>query len=195
MFMLAVARRWYGAGGGGGGHCTDTARDSALEVDSGRKIPCHFRGPRPASGLHQTFQSDTLPAELPPPSKVLTGSGKRTIMYIYHALINALSAQRCLCRMKGTSYRVNAKIIYNILLKQVCSCLILSWCEYAFLWLDKTGSKMAVDKTGSKMAVQLWTKFLFSQHLGSDIPRRSGDSLSTADSEKVEKELTLFHHL
>ena len=60
---------------------------------------------------------------------------------------------------------------------------------------------MALDKTGSKMAVNCEQNFYFCfflcspPHLGSDVPCRSGDSLSTADSEKVEKELTLFHHL
>ena len=54
--MHATARE-MGAGGGGEGRdgrgvggvdcCTDTVRESALKVDSGRKIPCRTRDSNP----------------------------------------------------------------------------------------------------------------------------------------------------
>ena len=50
------------------GGCTDTVRESALKVNSGRKIPCRTRDSNPrqyCAGL--AFQSDTLRDELFPP--------------------------------------------------------------------------------------------------------------------------------
>ena len=44
--------------------CTDALRESALKVDSGRKIPWPHLGLKPASVLHLAIQADTLPAEL-----------------------------------------------------------------------------------------------------------------------------------
>ena len=43
--------------------CTDTVRESALKVDSGRKIPRRTGGSKPASA---TCRSDALPTELHP---------------------------------------------------------------------------------------------------------------------------------
>ena len=43
--------------------CTDTVRESALKIDSGRKIPCPHRGIEPASAA---CRSDALPTELHP---------------------------------------------------------------------------------------------------------------------------------
>ena len=57
MLMHAIAH----------GGCTDTVRQSALEVDSGRKIPC--RGLEPVSVLRLAFHSDALPTELAPLSR------------------------------------------------------------------------------------------------------------------------------
>ena len=141
-----------GWGGGGGGTVLTLQETLHWKLTLGEKSHAASEVPDPHQDCARLFSQTLYPLSYPHP---LTGSGKKTIMCIYHALINTLSAQRCLCRMKGRCYRVNAKIIYNILLKQVCSCVIFGWCEYAFLWLDKTGSKMALDKTGSKMAVQL----------------------------------------
>ena len=45
--------------------CTDTVRESALKVDSGRKIPCHIGDSNPCIAL--AFQSDTLATELSGP--------------------------------------------------------------------------------------------------------------------------------
>ena len=45
---------------------TDTVRESALQVDSRRKISCRSRGLEPASVLRLAFQSDALPTELFP---------------------------------------------------------------------------------------------------------------------------------
>ena len=45
--------------------CTDTSlRESALEADSGRKIPCRTGGLEPASVSRLVFQSGTLQNEL-----------------------------------------------------------------------------------------------------------------------------------
>ena len=50
------------------GGCTDTVSESALEVGTGRKIPCHTGDSNPReSVLRLAFQSDALPAELFPP--------------------------------------------------------------------------------------------------------------------------------
>ena len=50
------------------GGCTDTEKESALEVDSGRKNPLQYRlGLEPASVLRLVFQSDALPTELSRP--------------------------------------------------------------------------------------------------------------------------------
>ena len=38
------------------GGSTDTVRESALEVDSGEKVPFPYRGLEPASVLRLTFQ-------------------------------------------------------------------------------------------------------------------------------------------
>ena len=60
------------------GGWTDTVRESALEVDSGRKeIILPHSGLEPTSLSRQAFQSDALPTELyprptPPPSVVRT---------------------------------------------------------------------------------------------------------------------------
>ena len=49
------------------GDCTDTARESALEADSGReKKSLTHKGFEPASVLHLAFQFDALPHELSP---------------------------------------------------------------------------------------------------------------------------------
>ena len=45
------------------GGCMDTTRESALKVDSGRKIPHHTVELKPASAA---CQSDAVPAELHP---------------------------------------------------------------------------------------------------------------------------------
>ena len=45
--------------------CTDTVREVALEVDW-EKNPLLHQGLEPASELQLAFQSDALPAELPP---------------------------------------------------------------------------------------------------------------------------------
>ena len=50
------------------GGCTDTVRESALEVDW-EKNPLPHRGLEPASVLRLAFQSDAVPAELPRPPK------------------------------------------------------------------------------------------------------------------------------
>ena len=51
-----------------GGLCgTDAVRESAPEVDSGRKIPCRNGGLQQASALHLAFQSDVLATWLFPP--------------------------------------------------------------------------------------------------------------------------------
>ena len=47
--------------------CTDTVRESALEVDSGRRIPCRTVDSNPESALRLAFQSDALPTEPCPP--------------------------------------------------------------------------------------------------------------------------------
>ena len=44
--------------------CTDTGRESAPEVDSGRKIPCRTEDLEPASVLRLAFQFDGLQTEL-----------------------------------------------------------------------------------------------------------------------------------
>ena len=49
------------------GLVTDTVKESAPEVDSGRKKTCRNLGLEPASVLRLAFQSDALPAELFPP--------------------------------------------------------------------------------------------------------------------------------
>ena len=47
------------------GGCTDTVRESALEIDCGRKILCRTGDPNPRqSVLRLAFQSDALPTEL-----------------------------------------------------------------------------------------------------------------------------------
>ena len=76
-----VSRQWYGCWRLGfltyaqmllqaiaHGGCTDTVSESALEVDSGRKIPCST-GTRThvISTLRLVFQSDALITELSPP--------------------------------------------------------------------------------------------------------------------------------
>ena len=66
MLMHAIACRG----------CTDTARESALKVDSGRKIPCRTGDSNP----RLTFQSDTLPTELFPAH---LGCVKSTIHYAW----------------------------------------------------------------------------------------------------------------
>ena len=43
--------------------CTDTVKESAMKVDSGRKIPCRTRGIEPTSAA---YRSDALPTELHP---------------------------------------------------------------------------------------------------------------------------------
>ena len=46
------------------GSCTDTVRESALKIDSGRrKKTLPLLGPEPASVLRLAFQSDALPTE------------------------------------------------------------------------------------------------------------------------------------
>ena len=55
MLMPAIAH----------GGCTDTVKESALEVDCGRN-PLPHRGFEPASVLNLAFQSDALPAEVFP---------------------------------------------------------------------------------------------------------------------------------
>ena len=47
--------------------CTDTVKESALEVDCGEKNPLPYRGLEPASVLSLAFQSDALPAGVFPP--------------------------------------------------------------------------------------------------------------------------------
>ena len=49
------------------GGCTETVRESALEVDSGRKKFLPHRGLEPASVLRLVFQSDALPTKPFPP--------------------------------------------------------------------------------------------------------------------------------
>ena len=49
------------------GGCADTERQSALEVDSGRKLPGLTGGIEPASVLRLAFWTDALPSELSPP--------------------------------------------------------------------------------------------------------------------------------
>ena len=50
------------------GGCTITVRESALKVDSGRKISLiAYRGMEPASGLHLNFGPNALPTELSRP--------------------------------------------------------------------------------------------------------------------------------
>ena len=49
------------------GSCTDTVRESALEVDCGKTNPLPHHGLEPASVLRRAFQSDALPTELSPP--------------------------------------------------------------------------------------------------------------------------------
>ena len=52
--------------------CTDTASESALKVDSGRKIPYHTRDSNPVQYCTLVFQLDALPTELfPPPSHLV----------------------------------------------------------------------------------------------------------------------------
>ena len=52
--------------------CPDTARESALKVDSGRKVPCHTRDSNPRQYRTLVFQLDALPTELfPPPSHLV----------------------------------------------------------------------------------------------------------------------------
>ena len=47
------------------GGCTDTVTESALEVDSGRKIPCCTGDSNPRQSVSRlAFQSDALPTEL-----------------------------------------------------------------------------------------------------------------------------------
>ena len=47
------------------GGCTDTVRESALEIDCGRKILCRTGDPNPRQSLLRlAFQSDALPTEL-----------------------------------------------------------------------------------------------------------------------------------
>ena len=46
------------------GGCENTARESALKVDSRRKIPCFCWGIEPASVLYLALRSDALPAGL-----------------------------------------------------------------------------------------------------------------------------------
>ena len=50
------------------GVCTDTVRESAPKVDSGRKIPCRTWGFEPSSVLRLDFQSDAPATELSPPT-------------------------------------------------------------------------------------------------------------------------------
>ena len=52
--------------------CTDTVRESALKVDSGRKIPSSHRGIEPTLA---TCRSDALPTELHPQPRVRGGKG------------------------------------------------------------------------------------------------------------------------
>ena len=56
MLMHAIAH----------GGCTETVRESALEVDSGRKIPCCTGDSNPREYCARAFQSDALPTELFP---------------------------------------------------------------------------------------------------------------------------------
>ena len=56
MLMHAIAH----------GGCTETVRESALEVDSGRKIPCCTGDSNPREYCARAFQSDALPTELLP---------------------------------------------------------------------------------------------------------------------------------
>ena len=46
------------------GECMDTVRESALEADLGRKIPCHTGDSNPHQYCGWFFQSDPLPSEL-----------------------------------------------------------------------------------------------------------------------------------
>ena len=54
MLMHAIAHRG----------CTDTVRASALDADSGRKIPCRTRDSNLCQYCIWLFQSDALPTEL-----------------------------------------------------------------------------------------------------------------------------------
>ena len=72
-----VSKQWYGCQCLGfltyahnlidaiaNGNWMDTVRESALEVDSGRKIPCRTLGLEPTSILHLAFQPGMLLTEL-----------------------------------------------------------------------------------------------------------------------------------
>ena len=52
--------------GGGGGDSTDTVKESALKVDTRRKIPCRTGDSNPRQYCALAFQSDALPTELFP---------------------------------------------------------------------------------------------------------------------------------
>ena len=62
MLMQAIAHKG----------CTDTVRESALNLDSGRKIP-RRTGTQPASVLRLASQSDALPDELFPVPYISNG--------------------------------------------------------------------------------------------------------------------------
>ena len=49
------------------GDCMDIVRESALEVDCGRKIPCRTGDSNPRQYCTLAFQSDSLPSDVFPP--------------------------------------------------------------------------------------------------------------------------------
>ena len=81
------------------GGCTDTVRESALKVDSGRKVPYRAGNPNPRQYC-LAFQSDALPSDLSPLLKTSTHSPSRSCDYMtYDQLLWEI--KDCIVKVEG----------------------------------------------------------------------------------------------